>query len=148
MARGLNKVLLIGRLGQDPEVRYTHAGLVIASLNLATNSSVKNKETGQWEDATEWHRVILFERLAEVVGEFLHKGSQVYIEGWLQTRKWQDQNGQDRYTTEIIGYELQMLGGNNDSQQNNNQQQRGNQRQQNQGMTPPPARDLDEEIPF
>lgn len=111
MARGLNKVLLIGHLGGDPEVRYTPAGLAIASLNLATSSSVKNKQTGQWEDATEWHRVVLFERLAEVAGEFLRKGSQVYIEGRLQTRKWQDQNGQDRYTTEIVANEMQMLGG-------------------------------------
>ncbi len=111
MARGLNKVLLIGHLGGDPEVRYTPAGLAIASLNLATSSSVKNKQTGQWEDATEWHRVVLFERLAEVAGEFLRKGSQVYIEGRLQTRKWQDQTGQDRYTTEIVANEMQMLGG-------------------------------------
>ncbi len=111
MARGVNKVILIGHLGNDPEVRYSPNGMAVANISVATNSSIKDKQTGEWKDTTEWHRVVLFERLAEVSGEYLHKGSQVYIEGRLQTRKWQDQSGQDRWTTEIIANEMQMLGG-------------------------------------
>jgi len=111
--RGINKVILVGRLGKDPEVRYMPNGNAVASLTLATSETWKDKNTGQQQDKTEWHRIVMFRRLAEIAGEYLKKGSQIYIEGKLQTRKWQDQNGQDRYTTEIIADELQMLGGRN-----------------------------------
>ena len=105
----LNKVTLIGRLGADPEVRYMPTGGAVANISLATSSRWKDKQTGERKDSTEWHRVVFFNRLAEIVGEYLRKGSQVYIEGRLQTRKWQGQDGQDRYTTEIIAAEMQML---------------------------------------
>lgn len=109
MARGINKVILIGNLGRDPEIRYMPNGGAVANLALATSESWKDKTTGEQQEKTEWHRVILFRRLAEIAGEYLKKGSKVYIEGKLQTRKWQDNQGQDRYTTEIVGNELQML---------------------------------------
>jgi single-strand DNA-binding protein len=110
MSKGVNKVILVGRLGNDPDVRYTAAGLAVATISLATNFSTKDRETGEWRDETEWHRVIFFDRQAEVVKQYLHKGSQIYVEGRIQTRKWQDKNtGQDRYTTEIIAREMQML---------------------------------------
>lgn len=109
MARGINKVILIGNLGKDPEVRYSPNGGAIANISLATTESWKDKNTGETVDKTEWHRVVFFRRLAEIAGEYLKKGSKVYIEGKLQTRKWQDQNGQDRYTTEIVANEMQML---------------------------------------
>lgn len=111
MAKGINKVILVGHLGGDPEVRYTAGGTAVANIRLATNHATRNRQTGEFQDTTEWHRVVFFERLAEVVAEYLRKGSQVYVEGRIQTRKWQDQNGQDRYTTEIIANEMQMLGG-------------------------------------
>ena len=111
MARGVNKVILIGTLGKDPEVRFMPSGGAVANVTLATNESWKDKNTGQMQERTEWHRVVFFNRLAEIVGEYLKKGSQVYVEGSLQTRKWTDQNGQDRYTTEIKANEMQMLGG-------------------------------------
>lgn len=110
MARGINKVILVGNLGKDPEMKYTASGAAIANLTVATSESWNDKQTGEKKEQTEWHRVVFFRRLAEVAGEYLRKGSQVYIEGKLQTRKWQDQNGQDRYTTEIVGNEMQMLG--------------------------------------
>ena len=111
MSKGVNKVFLIGHLGQDPEVRYTASGSAVANVSLATTESWKDKTTGEKQDKTEWHRVIFFARLAEIVGQYLKKGSQVYVEGRLQTRKWQDKNGQDKYTTEIVASEMQMLGG-------------------------------------
>jgi single-strand DNA-binding protein len=111
MARGVNKVTLIGNLGADPEVRATTSGSRVANVRVATAESWMDKNTGQRQERTEWHRVIFFGRLAEIVEQYLAKGSQVYIEGRLQTRKWQDQNGQDRYTTEIVANEMQMLGG-------------------------------------
>ena len=104
----LNKVLLIGNLGKDPEVRYTTSGTAVASFSLATSEKFKNKG-GEWEERTEWHNVILWGRLAEIAGEYLGKGKTVYIEGRLQTRKWQDKEGKDRYTTEIVGEKMQML---------------------------------------
>lgn len=107
----VNKVILIGNLGRDPEVRYSASGAAIANLNLATTRRWKDRDTNEWKDETEWHRVALFGRLAEVAGEYLRKGSSVYIEGRLQTRKWQDKEGQDRYTTEVVGEIMQMLGG-------------------------------------
>ncbi len=111
MARGINKVILVGHLGADPEVRYTPGGAAVANLRVATSESWTDKQTGQRQDKTEWHRVVLFGRLGEISGEYLRKGSQVYLEGRLQTRKWQDQNGQDRYSTDIVCNEMQMLSG-------------------------------------
>ncbi len=111
MARGVNKVILVGNLGRDPEVRYTPSGGAIANITLATTDQWKDKQTGQNQDRTEWHRVVMFGRLGEIAGEYLKKGSQIYIEGRLQTRKWQDKDGSDRYTTEIVANEMQMLGG-------------------------------------
>lgn len=110
MARGVNKVILVGNLGKDPDMKYTASGAAIANITVATSESWTDKKTNEKVEKTEWHRVVFFRRLAEVVGEYLRKGSQVYIEGKLQTRKWQDQNGQDRYTTEIVASEMQMLG--------------------------------------
>jgi single-strand DNA-binding protein len=110
MARGVNKVILVGNLGADPETRYTAGGAAITNIRLATSESWRDKQTGENQERTEWHRVVFFSRLAEIAGEYLRKGSQVYIEGSLRTNKWQDQSGQDRYTTEIIASEMQMLG--------------------------------------
>lgn len=114
MARGINKVLLIGNLGAEPEVRYMPSGGAVTNIRLATSESWKDKSTGEPVERTEWHRVVFFNRLAEIVGEYLHKGSKVYIEGSLRTRKWQGQDGQDRYTTEIVAGEMQMLDGKSD----------------------------------
>ena len=111
MARGINKVILVGNLGNDPDVRYTASGAAVANISLATTDSWKDKNTGEQQDRTEWHRVVFFNRLGEIVAEYLRKGSQVYVEGRLQTRKWQDKDGNDRYTTEIVANEMQMLGG-------------------------------------
>jgi len=111
MARGINKVILIGNLGADPETRAMPSGTTVANLRVATSESWRDKQTGEQQERTEWHRVAFFGRLAEVAGEYLRKGSQVYIEGSLRTRKWQDKQGNERYSTEIIGNELQMLGG-------------------------------------
>jgi single-strand DNA-binding protein len=110
MARGVNKVILIGNLGADPETRAMPSGTTVANLRVATSESWRDKQTGEQQERTEWHRVAFFGRLAEVAGEYLRKGSQVYIEGSLRTRKWQDKQGNDRYSTEIIGNDLQMLG--------------------------------------
>lgn len=111
MARGVNKAILVGNLGRDPEIRYSPSGAAVANVNIATTDSWKDKNTGEQQERTEWHRVVFFGRLAEVVGEYLKKGSQVYVEGRIQTRKWQDKEGNDRYTTEIVANEMQMLGG-------------------------------------
>lgn len=111
MARGVNKVILVGNLGQDPEVKYMPSGQAVCNVSIATTDSWNDKSTGEKQERTEWHRVVFFRRLAEIVGEYLNKGSQVYVEGRLQTRKWQDQSGADRYTTEIVANEMQMLGG-------------------------------------
>jgi len=119
-SRGINKVILVGNLGQDPEVRYAANGNAITTISIATSESWKDKNTGQMQDKTEWHRVVFFGKLAEIAGEYLRKGSQVYVEGKLQTRKWQDKtSGQDRYTTEVVvdGFSgvMQMLGGRNEA---------------------------------
>ena len=108
-SRGVNKVILVGNLGNDPETRYTQAGAAITNISVATSETWKDKQTGQPQERTEWHRVVFFNRLAEIAGEYLRKGSKVYVEGALRTRKWQDQSGQDRYTTEIVANEMQML---------------------------------------
>lgn len=111
MARGINKVILIGNLGQDPETKYMPSGSAVTNLRIATSESFKDKETGERQERTEWHSVVMFDKLAEISAEYLKKGSQVYIEGRLRTRKWQDKEGKDRYTTEIRADEMQMLGG-------------------------------------
>ncbi|MEJ6475507.1 single-stranded DNA-binding protein [Pseudoalteromonas piscicida] len=134
MARGVNKVILVGNLGQDPEVRYMPNGNGVANISIATTDSWKDKNTGQLQERTEWHRVVLFGKLAEVAGEYLRKGSQVYIEGRLQTRKWTDQSGQEKYTTEIVvdmGGQMQMLGGRGEQQGQGGGQYQGGQQQQN-----------------
>jgi single-strand DNA-binding protein len=161
----LNKVTLIGRLGADPEVRYMPTGGAVANISLATSARWKDKQTGERKENTEWHRIVFFNRLAEIVGEYLKKGSQVYIEGRLQTRKWQGQDGQDRYTTEIIAAEMHMLdnksggtGNFNDGQSNSNytapQQAAPSPKpaanNQQAPDSPPPAsyEDFDDDIPF
>ncbi|NNF52059.1 MAG: single-stranded DNA-binding protein [Gammaproteobacteria bacterium] len=143
MARGINKVILVGNLGADPETRYMPSGSAVTNIRVATSESWKDKQTGDQQERTEWHSVAMFNRLAEVAAEYLRKGSQVYIEGKLRTRKWQDKQGNDRYTTEIVANEMQMLGGRGGSA----------------GGAPEPARkpaavaeavsdDLDDDIPF
>ena len=109
--RGINKVIVLGHLGQDPEVRYMPSGGQVTNIRIATSESWRDKDTGEQKETTEWHRVVFFNKLAEIAGQYLKKGSQVYIEGSLRTRKWQGQDGQDRYSTEIIASEMQMLGG-------------------------------------
>lgn len=109
MARGVNKVILIGNIGADPEVRYTPTGSAVTNITLATTESWKDKQSGDIQDRTEWHRVVFFNRLAEIVGEYLRKGSKIYVEGSLRTRKWQDKNGVERFTTEIVATEMHML---------------------------------------
>lgn len=130
MARGVNKVILIGNLGQDPEVRFTPSGTAVANLNLATTDTWMDKQSGQRQERTEWHRIVLFNKTAEIAQQYLKKGSKVYIEGRLQTRKWQDQNGQDKYTTEIVANDMQMLdsrgGGDVGGQYGGQPQQGGN----------------------
>ena len=111
MARGVNKAIIVGNLGRDPEVRYSANGNAIANVTIATTESWKDRQSGERQEKTEWHRVVFFSRLAEIAGEYLKKGSQVYIEGRLQTRKWEDRDGNERYTTEIVANEMQMLGG-------------------------------------
>jgi single-strand DNA-binding protein len=111
MARGVNKVILIGHLGQDPQQRAMPSGKAVVNLRLATTDQWRDKQTGENKEATEWHNVVMFDRLAEIAAEYLRKGSQIYVEGRIRTRKWQDKEGQDRYTTEIVCNEMQMLGG-------------------------------------
>jgi single-strand DNA-binding protein len=148
MAKGLNKVLLIGNLGADPDCRATGGGFVIANLSLATTRGVKAPD-GSWQDETEWHRVVLLGKLAEVAQQYLRKGSQVYIEGRLQTRKWQDKNGNDRYTTEIVGNELQMLGGKGGGGGDSYQQPQQQAAHPMSSKAPPPMpTDFDDSIPF
>lgn len=172
-SRGVNKVILVGNLGADPETRYMPSGGAVTNVNLATSESWKDKQTGQPQERTEWHRVVFFNRLAEIAGEYLKKGSKLYVEGSLRTRKWQGQDGQDRYTTEVVASEMQMLdsrpggqqgggysqddysqGGSPSQQQQPAQQQPAQQqpaaapgRQQN---APPPGDfgDFDDDIPF
>lgn len=160
-SRGINKVILIGNLGQDPEVRYMPSGGAVTNITLATSETWKDKQTGEQKERTEWHRVVFMGKLAEVVGEYLKKGSQVYVEGKLQTRKWQDQSGQERYTTEVLVDSftgvMQMLGGRpqgtGQQQASPSQQQGGYGRppqqpaQSNQNYNEPPPL-FDDDIPF
>lgn len=164
MARGVNKVILIGNLGQDPEVRYMPNGNAVANISVATSESWKDQQ-GQLQERTEWHRCVIYKRLAEIAGEYLKKGSKVYLEGKLQTREWQDQQGIKRYTTEIVCYEMQMLDGRSDGAgagarpaAGQPAPQQGAPRTQPQGgnrpQNPPPAQyneppmDFDDDIPF
>ena len=164
-SKGVNKVILVGRLGQDVEIRYTPSGAAVANLTLATSESWRDKQTGELKEQTEWHRVVLFGKLAEVAGEYLRKGAQVYIEGQLRTRKWTDQAGVEKYTTEVnVGMNgvMQMLGGRQDNQGGGNGGQQysggGQHQQQQQGQsggwgTPQqagnePPMDFDDDIPF
>ena len=145
MSRGVNKVILVGNLGQKPEMRYTATQSAVANISIATTESWKDKESGEMRDKTEWHRVVYFGKLAEIVEKYLDKGSSVYIEGKLQTRKWQDKSGADRWTTEIVGNELTMLG----SRQNNS----SNDMAANQSESPFPQDEggqglTDDDIPF
>ncbi len=120
MARGINKVILVGNVGTDPEVRYLPNGNAVTSLSLATSETWKDKQTGDKQERTEWHRIVCFNRLGEIAGEYVHKGSKLYVEGSLRTRKWQDQQGQDKYTTEIIASDIQMLDSKNAGGGSNN----------------------------
>lgn len=162
-SRGVNKVILVGNLGQDPEVRYMPNGGAVANITLATSESWRDKQTGEMKEQTEWHRVVLFGKLAEVASEYLRKGSQVYIEGQLRTRKWTDQSGQDKYTTEVVvnvGGTMQMLGGRQgggapaggQQQQGGNQFSGGAQSRPQQQSAPAPSNeppmDFDDDIPF
>lgn len=153
MARGVNKAILIGNLGNDPDMRYTASGAAVANISIATAESWRDKESGEQQERTEWHRVVAFGRLAEIMGEYLRKGSQVYIEGRIQTRKWQDKEGQDRYTTEIVANELQMLGGKGGSSANydsapQSQQSAPAPQAASSSAAAAPADDFDDDIPF
>ena len=146
-----NLAILIGNLGADPEIRYAPSGSTITNITLATSRRWKDKTTGEKKEQTEWHRVIFFNRLAEVAGEYLKKGSQVYIQGRIQTRKWQDQSGQDKYTTEIIAEEMQMIGnkgGNNQSAGNNSRFENAADRPASQAQPVLAADFTDDDIPF
>lgn len=153
MARSLNKVELIGHLGQDPETKYLPSGGAVTNISIATSERWKDKNTGQDQERTEWHRVVFFNKLAEIAGEYLRKGSKVYLEGQLRTRKWQDQSGQDRYTTEIVASDLIML---DSKPQNDNGQSAPAQQTARQGSAqnpvgrqpPPPIDDFSDDIPF
>ncbi|MGB3611921.1 MAG: single-stranded DNA-binding protein [Cellvibrio sp.] len=139
MARGINKVILIGNVGQDPEVKYMPSGGAVTNISVATSESWKDKNTGQPQERTEWHRVVFFNRLGEIAGEYLRKGSKVYIEGSLRTRKWQAQDGTDRYTTEIVANEMQMLDSRGDNASSNMGGDYGQGYGQNQGFSQPKA---------
>jgi len=155
MARGVNKVILIGNLGNDPDVRYTASGAAVANISLATAESWRDKESGEQQERTEWHRIVFFGRLAEIVAEYLKKGSQIYVEGRLQTRKWQDKEGKDRYSTEIVANEMQMLGSRSGGSSNQSYDQTppndddtssGNKPQK--AAAKPKDDDFDDDIPF
>lgn len=148
MARGINKAIIVGNLAADPEVKYMPSGGAVTNVSIATNDSYKNKETGERVDTVEYHRAVFFNRLAEIAGEYLKKGSQCYVEGKLKTRKWQDQNGNDRYSTEIVANDLQMLGGRTDGGQGGNAPANNG---QNNSPAPNPSSgydDFDDDIPF
>jgi single-strand DNA-binding protein len=153
MARGVNKVILVGNLGNDPDVKYMPSGGAVTNISIATTSGWKDKQTGEMNEKTEWHRVVFFNRLAEIAGEYLRKGSQVYVEGRLQTRKWQDQSGNDRYSTEVVANEMQMLGSRGGAGGGTRAPANdfGNQNQNQQSAKSEPAPDFDsfdDDIPF
>ena len=148
MASGVNKAIILGNVGNDPELKYTANGNAIANISIATSESWKDKQTGQKQEKTEWHKVSAFGRLAEIIGEYVKKGSKVYIEGKIQTRKWQDKNGEDRYTTEIVANELQLLDSRSDTQAQAPQQQIP-QAPRTHSAPPPPDMDaFEDDIPF
>lgn len=155
MARGVNKVILVGNLGRDPEVRYSPNGQAVANVTLATSESWKDKTSGEKQERTEWHRIVFFGRLAEIAGEYLKKGAQIYVEGRLQTRKWQDKDGHDRYTTEIVANDMQMLGsrGGAGAPSDNFNQDQSATNENSSGVEakkakPAVAGDFDDDIPF
>jgi single-strand DNA-binding protein len=158
MARGINKVILIGNLGQDPETRTTPGGTTVTNIRLATSESWRDKQSGEMKENTEWHTVVMWNKLGEIAAEYLRKGSQVYIEGRLQTRKWQDKQGNDRYTTEIVASEMQMLGGRGGGGGGAAQETRDRRDPGAEAFTPAPAggggggggaaADFDDDIPF
>ena len=147
MSRGVNKVILLGNLGRDPEIRYSASGGAIANVTLATSEQWKDKATGEPREATEWHRVVFFGRLAEIINQYLGKGSQIYVEGKLQTRKWQDREGRERYTTEIVAHEMQMLGGSESSSAVGRGDRQGNPRGPGRATENSPD-DFGDDIPF
>lgn len=147
-SRGVNKVIIVGRLGQDPEVRYAPSGAAFANMTVATSEQWRDKQTGEQKEQTEWHRVVLSGNIAKVAGEYLRKGSEVYLEGKLRTRKWTDQSGVEKYTTEVlvgVGGTLQMLGGKREAD-SQPKQQNSQPQQPNQASEPP--MDFDDDIPF
>jgi single-strand DNA-binding protein len=151
MARGINKVILIGNLGRDPETRYMPSGGAVTNVTLATSETWKDKNTGEPQERTEWHRVVFFNRLGEIAGEYLKKGSKVYVEGSLRTRKWQGQDGQDRYTTEIVASEMQMLDSKGGGSAGYDAPPSAPQRAPSQPQAAPssvPDNDFDDDIPF
>lgn len=154
MARGINKAIIVGTLGKDPDVKYTASGSAVVNVSVATNESWKDKNTGENVEKTEWHRIVVFGKLAEICAQYLKKGSQVYFEGKIQTRKWQDQGGQDRYTTEIVANEMQMLGGRPDASGGTaaynkpQQQQQQAAPAQSSQFDAPPADEGFDDIPF
>ena len=150
MSRGINKVILIGNLGKDPETRYTPSGSAVTNITLATSETWRDKQTGEQQERTEWHRVVFFGKLGEIAGEYLRKGSKVYVEGSLRTRKWQGQDGQDRYTTEIVANEMQMLDSRGGSAHGASTVGARPQQPQRTPTAhgPAPAGDFDDDIPF
>ena len=149
MARGINKVILVGTLGADPDTRYTPSNAAVTNLSIATNESWKDKQSGEQIEKTEWHRVVMFNRLAEIASEYLRKGSRVYIEGKIQTRKWEDKEGKDRWTTEIVANEMQMLGARS-SGGNSGAESRGEPatKSSSPASSPDSSDDFDDDIPF
>lgn len=152
MSRGINKVILIGNLGRDPEVRYMPSGGAVANVTLATSESWRDRQSGEQQERTEWHNIVFFNRLAEIAGEYLRKGSKIYVEGSLRTRKWQGKDGQDRYTTEIVVNEMQMLdsrgGGGGGSMPARGQQEQQVQDDYEPSRPSPAMDDFDDDIPF
>ena len=150
-SRGVNKVIIIGRLGQDPEIRYSPQGTAFANLTVATSESWRDKQTGEQKEQTEWHRVVISGKLAEIAGEYLRKGAEVYLEGKLRTRKWTDQSGAEKYTTEILvggGGVMQMLGGKHQGESQQPQQQKPRPQQSAPAPSNEPPMDFDDDIPF
>ena len=146
MPRGINKVILVGNLGADPETRYMPSGSAVTNLSIATSEQWKDKQSGEQKERTEWHKVVMFDRLAEIAAEYLRKGSQVYVEGKLQTRKWQDRDGNDRWTTEVRANEMQMLGGRGGG--GSAPMSSGSGAGQSSAPPQPPADEFDDDIPF
>lgn len=151
MSRGVNKAILIGNLGADPETRYTASGSAVSNIRLATSRQWRDRNTGEMQEETQWHRVVLFGKLGEIAGEYLRKGSKVYIEGRIQTRSWQDQQGQERWTTEIVAEEMQMLDSRGGGSANMGGPSGGGQQRPQQGGKEQPSpmdEDFDDDIPF